>query len=71
VSLASIQTGEFFLFFTCNGLYSLSFFCCRPKAEALVRGLGNPVYCKKYNKRDAIDVYRDAYEENCLEHVLK
>jgi len=47
------------------------FICCRPKAEALVRGLRHSVYCKKYNKKDAIHVYTEAYEENRLERVLK
>ena len=54
MSLASIQIGESFLF-SCV----IVFTCCRPKAEALFHGLGHLVYCKKYNKRDAIDVYRD------------
>ena len=45
--------------------------CCRPKAEALVRGLRHSVYCKKYNKSHAMEVYMGAYEENCLERVFK
>ena len=45
--------------------------CCRPKAEALVRGLKHSVYCKKHDKGDAIQVYKDAYEENRLERVSK
>ena len=40
------------------------------KAEALVHGLRHSVYCKKFDKSDAIHVYKDAYEENCLERVL-
>ena len=56
----------FFLF-----LYVVVLICCRPKAEALVRGLKHSVYCKKHDKGDAIQVYKDAYEENRLERVSK
>ena len=69
MSLASIQTGECFLF-----LYVVVFIhviCCRPKAEALVRDLRHSVYCKKYDKSFAMQVYTDAYEENRLERVFK
>jgi hypothetical protein len=66
VSLGFIPIGEYFLF-----LHAAVFICCRPKAEALVRGLKHSVYCKKYDKSNAIDVYTDAYKEKRLDRVLK
>ena len=66
MSLVSIQIGECLLF-----LQVLVFIRCRPKTESLTRGLKCPVYCKKYSKENAIDVYTDAYEENRLERILE
>ena len=68
MSLASIQTGECFSY---KVFIFIRVICCRPKAEALVRGLRHSVYCKKYDKSNAMQVYTDAYEENRLERVFK
>lgn len=47
----------------------VDFFGCRPKTEALVRRLKGPVYCKKHDKRNAIGVYKEAYDEKRLERL--
>lgn len=70
MSQASTQIGEPFFFYMQWSL-SINFIHCRPKAEALVRGLRHSVHCKKYSKRDAIHVYSDAFKENRLEQVLE
>lgn len=68
MSLESIQIGESLLFLHLMVLL-VDFFGCRPKTEALVRRLKGPVYCKKHDKRNAIGVYKEAYDEKRLERL--
>jgi hypothetical protein len=66
VKLASLKIGEYFIF-----LQVLVFICCRPKTEDLICGLKRPVFCKKYEKRNALQVYANAYEENRVQVILE
>ena len=70
MSLAYLQIGEYFLILQVI-VFIRCLDCCRPKTDALVRGLRHSVYCKKYNKGEAINVYTDAYKENRIERVSK